>query len=62
MVPVTAVAARRIAVIYRRWGKGFHPAGLNFGDCFAYDLAKEQDCPLLSVGQDFSRTDLRTPY
>lgn len=61
IVPVTAVAARRIAGIYRRWGKGFHPAGLNLGDCFAYDLAKEQDCPLLFVGQDFSQTDLCTP-
>lgn len=61
IVPVTAAAARRVAGIYRRWGKGFHPAGLNFGDCFAYDLAKDQDCPLLFVGQDFGRTDLRAP-
>jgi ribonuclease VapC len=61
IVPVTAATARRVAGIYRRWGKGFHPAGLNFGDCFAYDLAKDQDCPLLFAGQDFSRTDLRTP-
>lgn len=60
IVPVTAAAARRIAGIDRRWGKGSQPAGLNFGDCFAYHLAKEQDCPLLFVGQDFSQTDLRT--
>jgi ribonuclease VapC len=61
IVPVTAVAARRIAGIYRRWGKGHHPAGLNCGDCFAYDIAQEQDCPLLFAGQEFSRTDLRAP-
>ena len=60
IVPVTAAAAHRIAGIDRRWGKGSQPAGLNFGDCFAYHLAKEQDCPLLFVGQDFSQTDLRT--
>jgi hypothetical protein len=34
--------------------------GLNFGDCFAYVLAKERDLPLLFKGEDFSRTDLRT--
>jgi ribonuclease VapC len=44
---------------YRQWGKGFHPAALNFGDCFAYALAKEQNCPLLFVGNDFSQTDIR---
>ena len=36
-----------------------HPAALNFGDCFAYALAAEEDCPLLFVGGDFSRTDAR---
>lgn len=34
------------------------PAGLNFGDCFAYEVASEYSCPLLFVGDDFSRTDL----
>ena len=43
---------------YRRWGKGFHEAKLNFGDSFAYALAKEHDCPLLFVGDDFARTDI----
>jgi ribonuclease VapC len=42
-----------------RWGKGGHPAGLNFGDCFAYALAQELDCPLLYVGDDFARTDVK---
>ena len=44
---------------YRRFGKGNHPAGLNFGDCFAYALAKERDVPLLFKGDDFALTDVR---
>lgn len=59
VVPLTAAAARRAAAAYGRWGKGLHPAALNFGDCFAYDVAVEHACPLLSVGDDFPRTDLR---
>jgi len=58
IVNLTSAAARRVAEAYRRWGKGVHPAGLNFGDCFAYALAKEQGCRLLCVGEDFGRTDL----
>ncbi|HYI71714.1 MAG TPA: type II toxin-antitoxin system VapC family toxin, partial [Skermanella sp.] len=50
---------RRIAQAYERWGKGVHPAGLNFGDCFAYAVASEHSCPLLFIGDDFSKTDLR---
>jgi len=60
IVPVTAAAARRIAEAYGRWGKGVHPAALNFGDCFAYVVAAENGCPILHVGDDFSRTDLQT--
>ncbi len=56
---VTAAAAQRVAMAYQSWGKGVHPAALNFGDCFAYELAKQHDCPLLHVGDDFSRTDIR---
>ena len=44
---------------YLRWGKGFHPAGLNLGDSFAYALAKDRDCPLLYVGDDFTQADIR---
>jgi ribonuclease VapC len=44
---------------YAVWGKGNHPARLNFGDCFAYALARELDRPLLFVGQDFALTDVR---
>jgi len=40
-------------------GKGVHPAALNFGDCFAYAVAVEKDCPLLYVGEDFALTDVR---
>ncbi len=58
-VAVTPAAARRIALAYQRWGKGAHAAGLNFGDCFAYDVAKEHDCPLLFVGDDFAKTDIK---
>ena len=58
IVSVTPASARRIAAAYEQWGKGLHPAALNFGDCFAYEVAKEHDCPLLFVGEDFARTDL----
>ena len=57
---VTPAAARRIAAAYTRWRKGAHPAGLNFGDCFSYEIAKERACALLYVGDDFSRTDLKS--
>ena len=57
-VNVTPESARRIAAAYERWGKGRHPAALNFGDCFAYDVAKDRGCRLLYVGEDFGRTDL----
>jgi len=57
-VSVTPAAARRTALAYERWGKGIHPAALNFGDCFAYALAQERGCPLLYIGEDFTRTDI----
>lgn len=43
---------------FRRYGKGRHPAALNFGDCFAYAGAKHHNVPLLCKGNDFSRTDI----
>jgi ribonuclease VapC len=61
IVTVTAASARRIAEAYAQWGKGIHSAGLNFGDCFAYEIAKERDCRLLFVGGDFAKTDLGHP-
>jgi ribonuclease VapC len=59
IVPTTLSAARGVAQAYAQWGKGIHPAGLNFGDCFAYELAHSNDCPLLFVGNDFARTDVK---
>jgi ribonuclease VapC len=59
IVPVTNVSARRAADAHARWGRGARTAGLNFGDCFAYDVAKANDCPLLYVGRDFAKTDVR---
>ncbi|WP_322517527.1 type II toxin-antitoxin system VapC family toxin [Rhodopseudomonas palustris] len=60
IVSVTAASARRAGEAYKRWGKGRHPAGLNFGDCFAYALAQECACPLLFIGDDFSKTDIES--
>ena len=57
---VTLGVARRVAGSYARWAKGANPAGLNFGDCFAYEVAKMRDCPLLYVGADFARTDVKS--
>ena len=57
-VRVSLAVARQVADAYAKWGKGVNPAGLNFGDCFAYAVAKAHDCPLLYVGADFSRTDV----
>lgn len=58
VVPVTPAAAARVALAYGQWGKGISPAALNFGDCFAYELAKERGCGLLYVGNDFAQTDI----
>jgi ribonuclease VapC len=60
VVPVTEATARQVGAAYARWGKGMNPAGLNFGDCFAYALAKERGCPLLYVGADFTKTDIKS--
>jgi ribonuclease VapC len=46
---------------FRLYGKGRHPAALNFGDCFAYALAKVLGEPLLAKGNDFLRTDIPLP-
>lgn len=60
VVTVTAASARRVADAYARWGKGIHRASLNYGDCFAYEVAVEHDCPLLYVGDDFLHTDVKS--
>lgn len=55
----TADTAKRVADAYAVWGKGIHPAALNFGDCFAYVTAMARNAPLLYVGEDFARTDVQ---
>ncbi|UVO51781.1 type II toxin-antitoxin system VapC family toxin [Sphingomonas sp. SUN019] len=57
--PVTVIQADLARVAYREYGRGTgHPAKLNFGDCFAYALARETGEPLLFKGNDFSQTDI----
>jgi ribonuclease VapC len=58
IVSVSGAGSAKVAEAYARWGKGVHAASLNFGDCFAYALARELGRPLLFVGDDFSKTDL----
>lgn len=59
IAPVTAAHVEIARQAYRDFGRGSgHPAKLNFGDCFAYALAIEQDKPLLFVGDDFGHTDV----
>jgi ribonuclease VapC len=63
IAPVTERQANIARDAHRRFGKGLHPASLNYGDCFAYALALESEEPLLFKGDDFSRTDVATaPY
>jgi ribonuclease VapC len=56
--PVTHEHALIAREGFSNYGKGRHPAGLNFGDCFAYALAKSTGEPLLFKGQDFRQTDV----
>jgi ribonuclease VapC len=59
--PVTFNQAKIARDAYRDFGKGRHRAGLNFGDCFAYALAKEKGESLLFKGDDFCHTDIESP-
>ena len=58
---VTEEHAHLARQAFTDFGKGRHPAGLNFGDCFAYALAKVTGEPLLFKGRDFAKTDLVAP-
>ena len=58
LVPVTVEHLEAARRAWRRFGKGNHPAALNFGDCFAYALAKATGEPLLFKGDDFAQTDI----
>jgi ribonuclease VapC len=57
--PVTADQVRVARQAYRDFGRGRHPAALNFGDCFSYALARTRGEPLLFKGEDFALTDVR---
>ena len=57
--PVTVEQGRTALLAFWRFGRGLHPAGLNFGDYFTYALARITGEPLLSKGNDFGQTDLR---
>ncbi len=57
--PVTEAQSDLAFAAFRKYGKGMgHRAGLNFGDCFAYALARDLGCPLLFKGNDFTHTDI----
>ncbi len=58
VVPVDVELAEEAVVCWRRFGKGRHRAGLNFGDTFSYALSRRRGQPLLFVGEDFSHTDV----
>lgn len=58
IIPVTFDQAKLAIAAYERFGKGRHPAGLNYGDCFSYALAAARGEPLLAKGDDFVRTDI----
>jgi ribonuclease VapC len=58
--PVTIEQARIAREAYRDFGKGRHRAGLNFGDCLSYALARLLDQPFLYKGRDFSQTDIQS--
>ncbi|MCB1753627.1 MAG: type II toxin-antitoxin system VapC family toxin [Gammaproteobacteria bacterium] len=59
LVPVDVEQAQIARQAFREYGKGRHPAGLNFGDCFSYALAKVNDDFLLFKGNDFLQTDIK---
>jgi ribonuclease VapC len=57
-IPFSQVHWREAVDAYQRFGRGRHPAKLNFGDCLSYATAKLAGQPLLFIGHDFSKTDL----
>ena len=60
IVPFTAAHGREAREAFLRYGRGRHPAALNFGDCLTYAVARLAAQPLLFVGEDFRRTDLES--
>jgi len=59
LIPVDVEQAQIARRAFKEYGKGRHPAGLNFGDCFPYALAKSRNDTLLFKGNDFSKTDIK---
>lgn len=59
VVAIGAPEGEMALAAHERFGKGVHPAELNFGDCFSYACAKLRDVPLLFKGEDFAQTDIR---
>jgi len=59
LVPVDEEQANLARRAFQKFGKGRHPAGLNFGDCFSYALSRALDSPLLFKGNDFNQTDVQ---
>jgi ribonuclease VapC len=59
LVPVDQEQADLARRAFRKYGKGRHPAGLNFGDCFSYALSQALNEPLLFKGNDFNQTDIQ---
>jgi ribonuclease VapC len=62
IIAVSAKQANLARKAFRRFGRGRHPARLNFGDCFAYALSKDSGASLLFKGEDFSQTDIAVAY
>ena len=60
LVPVDEDQAHLARQGFQKFGKGRHPAGLNYGDCFSYALARSLEQPLLFKGNDFSQTDVES--
>ena len=57
--PVSKKQANLARKAYKQFGKRIHPAGLNYGDCFSYALAKDRGLPLLFKGDNFNKTDIQ---
>ena len=62
IIAVSAKQANLARKAFQRFGRGRHPARLNFGDCFAYALAKDSGAPLLFKGEDFTQTDIAVAH
>ena len=60
VMPVDVAHARGATAAWRRFGRGRHPAALNFGDCFSLATARLAGTPLLFKGDDFNRTDIES--